>query len=44
MRWPDLLRSARMATGRCTREAKFEALQRHYIRINHLSPFNIYKN
>ena len=32
----DLLRIARIATGRCTLEAKFEALQRHYIRIYQL--------
>ena len=27
---PDLQRSARIAMALCTREAKFEAVQRHY--------------
>ena len=33
MRLPDLRRIARIAMARCTREAKFEAIQRHYIKI-----------
>ena len=33
MRLPDLRRIARVAMARCTREAKFEAVQRHYIKI-----------
>ena len=33
MRLPDLQRIARIAMARCTREAKFEAVQRHYIKI-----------
>ena len=33
MRLPDLRRIARIAMARCTREAKFEAVQRHYIKI-----------
>ena len=33
MRLPDLRRIARIAIARCTREAKFEAVQRHYIKI-----------
>ena len=33
MRLPDLRRIARIAMARCTREAKFEAVQRHYINI-----------
>ena len=33
MRLPDLRRIARIAMARCTREAKFEAAQRHYIKI-----------
>ena len=33
MRLPDLQRIARIAMGRCTREAKFEEVQRHYINI-----------
>ena len=32
MRLADLRRTARR-TARCTREAKFEAAQRHYIKI-----------
>ena len=32
-RLPDLRRIARIAMARCTREAKFEAVQRHYIKI-----------
>ena len=28
---PDLRRTARIAMARCTREAKFEVVQRHYI-------------
>ena len=31
MRLPDLRRIARIAIARCTREAKFEGVQRHYI-------------
>ena len=33
MRLPDLRRIARIAMARCTREATFETLQRHYIKI-----------
>ena len=33
MRLPDLRSIARMAMVRCTRETKFEAVQRHYIKI-----------
>ena len=33
MRLPDLRRIARIAMARCTREAKLEAVQRHYIKI-----------
>ena len=33
MRLPDLQRIARIAMARCTREAKFEEVQRHYINI-----------
>ena len=33
MRLPDLQRIARMAMARCTRVAKFEEVQRHYINI-----------
>ena len=33
MRLPDLQRIARIAMARCTREAKFEAVQRRYIKI-----------
>ena len=33
MRLPDLGRIARIAMARFTREAKFEAVQRHYIKI-----------
>ena len=33
MRLPDLRRIARIAIARCTREAKFEVVQRHYIQI-----------
>ena len=33
MRLPDLQRIARIAMVRCTREAKFEEVQRHYINI-----------
>ena len=32
-RLPDLRRIARISVARCTREAKFEAVQRHYIKI-----------
>ena len=32
-RLPDLRRIARIAMARCTREAKFEAVHRHYIKI-----------
>ena len=35
MRLPDLQRIARIAMTRCTREAKFEEVQRHYINIYH---------
>ena len=53
MRLPNLRRIERIAMARCTREAKFEAVQRHYIKIyqssfchviQNLSPFNICKN
>ena len=30
---PDLRRIARIAMARCTREAKFEAVERYYIKI-----------
>ena len=33
MRLPDLWRIARIAMAPCTRKAKFEAVQRHYIKI-----------
>ena len=33
MQLPDLRRIARIAMARCTREAWFEAVQRHYIKI-----------
>ena len=33
MRLPDLQRIARIAMARCTREAKFEEVKRHYINI-----------
>ena len=33
MRLPDLRRIARIAMARWTREAKFEEVQRHYIKI-----------
>ena len=33
MRLPDLLRIARIAMVRCTRETKFEVVQRRYIEI-----------
>ena len=33
MRFPDLQRIVRIAMARCTREAKFEEVQRHYINI-----------
>ena len=33
MQLPDLRRIARIAMVRCTRGAKFEAAQRHYIKI-----------
>ena len=33
MRLPDSQRIARIAMARCTREAKFEDVQRHYINI-----------
>ena len=33
MRVPDLQRIVRIAMARCTREAKFEEVQRHYINI-----------
>ena len=33
MRLPDLQPIARIAMARCTREAKFEEVQRHYINI-----------
>ena len=33
MRLPDLRRVARIAMGRCCREAMFEVIQRHYTKI-----------
>ena len=33
MQLPNLRRIARIAMARCTREAKFEAVERHYIKI-----------
>jgi len=33
MRLPDLVRIARIAMARCTRETKFEVVQRHYIQM-----------
>ena len=33
MRLPDLRRIARIAMARCSREAKFEEVQRQYIQI-----------
>ena len=33
MQLPDLRSIARKAMALCTREAKFEAVQRHYIKI-----------
>ena len=33
MRLPNLRRIARIAMARCTGETKFEAVQRHYIKI-----------
>ena len=33
MRLPDLRRMARIAMVRCTREAEFEGVKRHYIKI-----------
>ena len=33
MRLPDLRRIARIVMARCTREAKFKAVQRHYLEI-----------
>ena len=33
MRLPDLLRFARIAMARCTRETKFEVVQRRYTQI-----------
>ena len=33
MRLPDLQRIVRIAMAPCTREAKFEEVQRHYINI-----------
>ena len=36
MRLPDLRRIARIAMARRTREAKFEAVQRHYIKYINL--------
>ena len=33
MRLPEVRRIERMAMARCTREAKFEGVQRHYIKI-----------
>ena len=33
MRLPDLRRIAQIPMERCTREAKFKAVQRHYIKM-----------
>ena len=33
MRLPEVRRIERIAMARCTREAKFEVVQRHYIQI-----------
>ena len=33
MRLPDLRRIARIVMARCSREAMFEVVQRHYIKI-----------
>ena len=43
MRLPDLQRIARIAMVRCTREAKFEAVQRHYIKIYQSNFLLLYK-
>ena len=40
---PDLRRIARIAMARCTREAKFEALRRHYIKIYQSNFLLLYK-
>ena len=36
MRLPDLQRIVRIAMARCTREAKFVEVQRHYINIYYI--------
>ena len=43
MRLPDFQRIARIAMARCTREEKFEAVQRHYIKIYQSNFFMLYK-
>ena len=43
MQLPDLQRIGRIAMARCTREAKFEAVQRHYIKIYQSNFFMLYK-
>ena len=42
MRLPDLQRIGRIAMTRCTREAKFEEVQRHYINIYQSNIFLCY--
>ena len=42
MRLPDLRRIGRIAMARCTREAKFEEVQRHYINIYQSNIFLCY--
>ena len=43
MRLPNLRRIARIAVVLCTREAKFEAAQRHYIKIYQSNFLLLYK-
>ena len=43
MRLPDFRRNARIAMARCNREAKFEAVQRHYIKIYQSNFLWLYK-
>ena len=42
-RLPDLRLIARITMALCTREAKFEAVQRHYIKIYQSNFFMLYK-
>ena len=42
MRLPDLRRIARIAMARCSQEATFEVVQRHYIKIYRASFFLCY--